>query len=662
MLSASSYKTPMHLRLAETLLLAVLVLFSAVPARAQLSIDTKTGQDLQITISSAELNVEVRVHNSDDEGRQIAIGNRLYKSGEQTSVALTSTSIGKPANDVVAKGADARYALTATLAEPGSFTGTVDVLSADGKQIIRSIRLNVPRQGQPVPTGLMVTPAALTVTWPLSLVSPSETLILLRNDGARPVNIGTPQLLSFGSGSGTADSKGADSSGIRLDDSACAKPLLDPGASCAIKVMLKNPLWPGSYSLAVGVGGAAGGWSQQTLAISAGLSIIVAFIVAALGLYVGVALDEWRKRGRPLVESLIKLQTLAENLGKPPLGPQPKPELKVATELLKQDVARCRDGINDTPPDATMLASLQTRYDRLVQACLLLDTLETIDEDGRQLIGPRIETLLALLTDPQPSDQKAANLAAASRAVADDLRSLQQTRQLRGRARAALAALGRLGDPQPADADFAAKLEAAARPIREADAALRKPLPSGLADADLADTLAKRTGNLTNAMAEAGEAAVQLTVRAKALLKAKIATFPEPPRAEFQNRLDALASDGDWVSSLAALAGLWSAAFAASPALPEALESADSPPAPEGLAIQDVRIDVIGSFSGLTAEQMRARRADYEWWWNAAVIALFALGLSVASITPTWGSLGDISKLFLSGVGARLALAALTKT
>src|SRR4051794_3754963 len=81
-------------RLLPFALVAMLLLLAPPQARAQMSIDTKTSQELQIKTSTAELNVEIRVHNGDDADRQIAVGERLYKSGEQTSIALTSA--GRP--------------------------------------------------------------------------------------------------------------------------------------------------------------------------------------------------------------------------------------------------------------------------------------------------------------------------------------------------------------------------------------------------------------------------------------------------------------------------------------------------------------------------------------------------------------------------------------
>lgn len=643
-------------RLVLFALVAVLLSLAVPQARAQMTIDTKTSQELQIKTGTAELNVEIRVHNGDDADRQIVVGERLYKSGEQTSIALTSARGDRTTDHLLPKGADARYVLTATLAEPGAYVAAVDVLSDDGKQTLRSIKLNVTREGQPVPSGLMVAPAPLTVTWPSSLFSPSETLILLRNDGNRPINIGAPKLLSFGSSGGATDSSGADSSGITLDGRDCAEPLLRPGASCAVKVTLDKPRWPGSYSLTVGVGGAAGGWSQQTLTISAGLSIIIAFIVAALGLLVGVLLDEWRKRGRPLVDSLIRLQTLKDNLDKPPLGPQPKPELKVATEQLRLEVARWRDRIGEAPPDDATLATLQARYERLIQASLLIDANAKIDSFGRQVLQPRVDALLGLLTEPQLSETTASNLNTLVGVVGNDMQSWQQGEQLRERARTALMTLNGLESPQQIGTEIAAVAE----PIKDADAALRSPLPSGLAAPDLAETIAKRSRGLTDAIGAANGKTAPLIEKAKQLLRARAASLPQDRQGGFTTEVNALASGGDLAKTLADLARLWNEAFATGPGLTETPATANTPATSPGATVDDIHIDFLGRWSTLTTQQMRARRADYEWWWNAGVIALFALGLAVASITPTWGGLADLSKLFLSGVGARLALAALT--
>src|ERR1700753_2700874 len=112
-------------RLTRVALLAAIAWLGGSPAIAEpLSIDTKTTQDLSIKIGAAELNVEIRVHNSEDEDRQIAFGERLYRAGEQTSIGLTSVRRDDTAGPGVAKGSGARYVLTAQLAAPGAFVGT----------------------------------------------------------------------------------------------------------------------------------------------------------------------------------------------------------------------------------------------------------------------------------------------------------------------------------------------------------------------------------------------------------------------------------------------------------------------------------------------------------------------------------------------------------
>ena len=651
MLSACPQAMPRLVRLPLVALLVGLFAWAVQSARAEpLSIDTKTPQDLQIKVGAAELNVELSIHNS-DEDEQLAFGKLLYKAGEQTSVGLASTRRGDNASPVLAKDTDAHYALSATLPDPGAYVGTLDILSADGKRVIHKIKLNVTREGQQVPTGLMVAPAAMTMTWPWSVFSPSETSIRLRNDTTKPVDVRTPSLLGFSNAAGAADI-----SGVQLDTKGCPGPLLTAGASCAARVTFEKPLWPGTYALDIGVGGAAGGWSQQTLTVSAGLSIVVAFLVAAAGLWVGVLTDEWRKRGRPLVDSMIKLQTLKEAIDNTLLGPQGRPELKTAAELLKLDVGRWLERISDVPPDDAALTSLQTRFDRLIQAGRFLMALDKIVGDGKRILDRRVQALIEQLTDPQLSDAQAARLAASAKAVADDLDNWGKAAVQANLADAVEKALATLSVPRPTDADRAA-IDAVRKPIAEARTAMLKPFAASLADADLADTVAKRTANLSDAIANAGAQGRAVMDKAIELLSAKIKT----DRPELMDKLTALTTD--WPGRLLALAAIWrdvypSSATPMAQAVPAATSKTDGEGS--GLAIGELHRDYVGEFWGLTAAQLRSRRADYEAWWNAAVVGLFALGLATASITPTWGSAADIAKLFLAGVGARLALAALT--
>jgi hypothetical protein len=659
MLSTSASPMPRVRSVVGALFVALAMLC---PAIAQpLSLDTNSPQDLQIKVGTADLSVEIRIHNSGGEDRQIAFGSQLYKTGEQTSVVLTSTRPGGSGAVVTKGGGDARFALHATLPEPGTYVGTLDVLSADGAKIVHAVKLNVAREGQPVPATLIVAPGALTVTWPWSLLSPSQTSVRLRNESSKPIAIGTPNRLSFSDASGAADSEG-----VKLDGKDCADRLLREGTSCAVKVTLDKPLWPGTYSLDVGVGGAAGGWSQQTLTISAGLSIVVAFLVAAAGVWVGVVVDEWRKRGRPLVDSMIKLTTLKENLDKAPFRPAHKPELKVAVEMLRQDVGRWLDRIVDVPPDDAAIASLQSRYDRLVQASLLVDALDCIGNDGRRVLEPRVQALIGQLTDPQLADAQTAKLATTARVVAEDLQRWPQARAEAHRAGNLLGGLSVFAESDNAAANFGGTLAAIRKPVDDARAALLKPLATGLADADLADTIAKRTASLSDALWSARETGVAVADKAAAVLNAGIVNFTDPKRSEYQRALKAVpaANGPDWTRRLLSLAELWPQVFPPKQTPTEALAAGTGPAQDGGNAaatsVGELRVDFIGGLWGLTADQMRERRAFYQWWWNGAVTGLFALGLATASIAPTWGSAADIAKLFLAGVGARLALAAVT--
>lgn len=519
-------------------------------------------------------------------------------------------------------------------------------VSIDAKTA-QDLSINVARESQSVPSNLMAAPAALTVTWPWSMFSPSVTAVRLRNETTRPIGIGPPVLLGFSNAEGAANLNG-----VALDVMAC--PLLLPaGASCAFKVTLGQWLWPGMYTLDVGVGGAAGGWSQQTLSISSGVSIIIAFAIAAAGVWVGVVADEWRKHGRPLVDALIRLTSLKESLTRFSAGTT----LAEPVQLLRQDIERWLERFSEVPPDDAAIATLQDRYDRLVQANLVTISVNRIDDTGKRIFASRIAALISLITEPQLAIEQANRLPPLLRDITEDIRTWPRAQTMINDANGLLQTLTGLAELVGDDPDGRPMLDGLRGKIDAALTTLQKPFAAGLSEQELTDTLGERVRAISSVLRAVQDEGLVLEKKAEALLAAQIASLKGASRDRLSARLNAQAGE-EWRERSVVTLGIWRDLHG--DVTNESVAVTDASTTGAAVLIQDVKFDFLAGIWGQTAEQMRQRRARNERRWNVAVIGLFALGLAVSTITPIWGSASDIARLFLAGVGARLALAALT--
>jgi hypothetical protein len=88
---------------------------------------------------------------------------------------------------------------------------------------------------------------------------------------------------------------------LRTPSICCASPL-PPGATCALALDIPEALWPGQYSIALGVAGREGGWSQKGVPVSVRFSYWVAFLATALGAGAGWYVQAWRSGGRCAVK------------------------------------------------------------------------------------------------------------------------------------------------------------------------------------------------------------------------------------------------------------------------------------------------------------------------------------------------------------------------
>jgi hypothetical protein len=628
-------------RIVACVLAIWLIALSTQNADAQsLFVDTKTTQDLSIKLDSAALKLEVRIKNSDGDERQVLFDS-LYPAGYQSAVELTAERR-TGAGPTLAKDTDAVFSLAANLVEPGDYITSFDIRSANGDRSVRKINLKITREGAPIPATLMAAPGAVTVTWPWTWLGTTTTAILLRNDTTKPISIQKPTLVGLRNAEGAADVEG-----IKLDEAACRSLVLRPGTGCSLKVILDKTLSPGQYTLDIGVGGTVGGWSQQAMTISSGMSIAVAFVVAALGVWVGLVVDGWRSRGRPQVDALIKLTRLNENLAKL----QVRSDLADSAELLTRDTARAIERIHDAPPDDAAIAILQARYDRLVQANLLIIAVKRLSSDAMPVFAPRISALINWLTDPELAAEKVGKLPELLRHITMEIRNWPAVQTTIDEIRAALRMLDALVEPADGDNRALSQLRALHGKIVTAAEAFAAPFATNLDSPNLDDTFDKRKQTFKSALGgmQADGDAVADTI--KQVIASKIDADDEDGHHE----LKAIAGD-DWSARCAAYLRFWRKRQSGMHA-----EAAEAPVGTAGAALSpDVQFNFINGFEGLSADDMRRRRKRIDFQWNAAVIGLFALGLAVATITPVWGSASDIVKLFLAGVGARLALGTVT--
>ena len=257
---------------------------------------------------------------------------------------------------------------------------------------------------EPIPASLIAAPPNVTLTWPWSSFWPTTTTILLSNSGSTLLGLQPPTILTFRQGSG-ADATNSSLEGIALSARSCGS-TLSPGTSCALNVNFNKSLMPGTHVLAVGVGGTGGGWSQQSLNISAGLSIGVAFLIAVIGLMVGICVDDWRTRGKPLADSVIRLRIVMDRLATLKLPTT----LALAAENLKSEIETAAL-VDQAQSDAALLR-FEKRSLRLAEAARISATLDAADATRVAAFRDQAQELFVQLARPDIADDDAVALAA----------------------------------------------------------------------------------------------------------------------------------------------------------------------------------------------------------------------------------------------------------
>jgi hypothetical protein len=475
-------------------------------------------------------------------------------------------------------------------------------------------------------------PGPVQLVYSSTDATPVEVSLLLRNEKTREVAFQPPRLLGVRNAQGATDGRG-----VTLNTDECSTPL-PGGQACRLRLQIAKPFWPGAYLVDVGVGGANGGWSEQTVTVNSRFSMLVAFAIAAAGILAGAWIDGWRVRGRAAADAAIRLRGLADALEDIPTDER----LRSATALLKRDMSEALGA--------------------------LLAALSRLDALGRRILGSRVDRLIAVLTKPDPGSEADALPANRAQLVADIEHwpvaavVLDQVAQIE-----------QLMDPTEPCFCAAPGLADAVTDFRQSLAEARLATVQPLAKTSISETSASlRSAASSSKLAE--PLRIELDTLKSAAAPADLGKIDE-----MRKRLDALPADPLELARYVKDVACRLSAFKAAVAVPKrsaqakglaAPSAGTAPPAAPGDAdartkgedfSQAVRVNFGFSLSQSLAE-IEHRRTRNEWIFNGSMVVLAALALvGTLGASATWGAGFDAANLFMAAVGTRIAVGAIAK-
>lgn len=573
--------------------------------------------------------------------------------------------------------------LTADLPAPGVYETWIDTATASGDatQPDRRIHVVVTREAASVPLDFLQDPRPVPIVgWPWN--HKRRTVILqLANTTTKPVEFLQPVLLDFGaklSGTepGTADTMAAATALPTLDASGCITPLA-PGTRCPLHLTLGRDLWPGQYTVGLGVGGPGGGWSQKTASVFVRLPLTAAILVAALGASAGWLVQEWRARGRLAFDGLIDLGLLrrrVEAIVAGALGQSLEATTRPILDTIDMLEARARSGL-DAKADITalsdrvgclsVLASVERAWTALpTEARVMLAA-----SHGRFVLQGNC-TVAGSTPSSTPD-----GFGATATSIAQAINDWPALATARADAAARLALFARLltlpaNDPARSGAppgDPPAAVLAARAALQAAVTATVTPLLSDAAPTAVADRVGPLQAAVEQASAdldgaiEANAAALDRTFA----VRTDLPVLPDADRAAAtaaRGVLSRRARTGDPAGRIAMLGPLW---HIADPPRPGGLEdNLRLAPTDLGAPIPvgpDLPVaSAFGLIPGRSTVSLMRQRNQLEWATN--LIVLGAISLTAAALvgtSPAWGTPQDLIGLLLTAFGSRVVITAL---
>lgn len=575
------------------------------------------------------------------------LGTLLTRIGDGAGRPVTWKRSTPPVGDQsIAPGTEIVLQVSADLPEVGVYETFIDSYGKDNKGIEtpdRRIRVVVTREADAISSELMTEPKPAAETWPLNAGERSY-ILTLRNSTTKPVNFNPPAVLSFSTSDGNVQTSVGTNKIPGLDATACGA-TLDAGKSCPIRLSLYDTLSPGEYSVDIGLAGVGGGWSHRSQTIRVKATPFLAFTVIVLGALAGWYVQTWRNKGRRATNSLIDLVRIRD--------PADRFVAETQDDNLRNIGRRLLEEIDDAEGSARRDADVSADIDRLklwlkrlVTGAELHRRFGMLPEVGQNLLRTRFDTVIAGLSERNPSAEVRAALEGKIAALATDMNAWPPLARSLSQAVEWLNSIERLLRAASGSVDVT-KLEAArealGRALDQATAPLGEiPLSAKIEPLQKAiEEARKNTGpsEIANALREA--------------LKAQIKTADDRKKERLTELTDELAAWVDAEHSAAGLADL-SRIFSKVSGKPEAA----APPSQINVPTVDLPTTfLLPQWHSSLAKLQQSLKLN-ELFTNLLVL----LGTGAAGVLtlwvpdPTWGSWSNLIGAFLAGLAARVVI------
>ncbi len=535
----------------------------------QLSSAPQNVVESDIKIGVSALKTEVRLRNTSTDARVAGIyrtGGFITRSSDGLAYPAIWERRDNPNGDaaLIAPGTEVILHLSANIEEPGVYETWIDTFQKDtasgAETPDQRIRVVATRESEPVGSDFILNPQPVPSVFSFFGAPRSSILVQLHNASTRPVEFASPSIVSFYSKSGDAQNSVAATQLPTVDGQRCASPLA-PGATCPLAVGIPDALWPGQYSIALGVAGRGGGWSQKSVPVSVRFPYWVAFLTTAFGAGAGWYVQAWRSGGRRAVNGLIELAALRDRLRR--LTGSATGDLESVERSIGDDIdgveSRCRNGADVTAD----IDRVRLRIDRLVTAATIETAYQSLPQVAQTIFSRWRATLFGQASSASLSDAEATDFNKLRLALPTNINAWPTLRDaLAGaRATAALAEQAQqlpLSDPDPSN------LTALVKALRGAIANSVTPLT---ADAVVNTALVDRAAALETARQVVEDAiGAACDASAKRLEQAAAAASKAAADPDHQNAatalagLRALSGTMDLAGKVASLARLWSQA------------------------------------------------------------------------------------------------------
>jgi hypothetical protein len=642
----------------------------AVQSVIQLSSAPQNIVESNVKIGVPALKTEVRLRNTSTETnatRNYRTGGFLTRSSDGLAYAAAWERRDSPKGDAaqIAPGGELILQLSANIEAPGIYETWIDTFQKDpaseGETTDQRIHVMVTRESEPVGADFILDPKPVPSVFSFSGPPVSSILVQLHNASTKPVEFAPPSILSFSSKNGDVQNSIAATRLPTIDGQRCASPLA-AGATCPLAMDIPDALWPGQYSIALGVAGRGGGWSQKSVPVSVRFPYCVAFVTTALGAAAGWYVQAWRSSGRRAVNGLIELATLRDRLRR--LHGSATGDLEPVERSIADDLdgveSRCRNGA-DVAAD---IDRVRQRIDRLITAATIETAYQALPRDAQTIFSRWRATLFGQASSASLSDAEANDFNKLRLTLPTNINAWPTLRDAITQARATLALAERaqqLPTPDPDPSNLASLIKA----LRGAVASAIAPLASS-ADAVVNTALVDRATALETAR-QAVEDAIEAVcdASAKRLEQAAVAASKAGPDPDRQNAsvalagLRALGGATDISSKVAGLAGLWSRLQGVASAQPEGMVlEGVAPGAAAAIPAPDMPTDIVFNLApGQSLQSLSTQRRWIEIATNLIVLVATGLaGVALGAANDAWGSASDVITALLGGFGTRIVL------